>query len=51
VANQHEVDCDVLVHRGIGKPLADAVVVGLLGNLLANRGQVALTVGLPNLGE
>ncbi len=51
VANQRAVDCDALVHRGIGKPLADAGAVGLIGNLLANRGQVVLAVGLLDMGE
>jgi hypothetical protein len=51
VANQREVDGDALVHRGIGTPLGDAVAVGLIGNLLAKRGQVVLAVGLLDMGE
>jgi hypothetical protein len=51
MANQRAVACEALVHRGIGQPLGAAGAVGLIGNLLANRGQVVLAVGVLDMGE
>jgi hypothetical protein len=51
VVHQRQVHCNPLLHRGIGTPLGDAVAVGLLGHLLANRGQVVLAVGVLDMGE
>jgi hypothetical protein len=46
VAQQRTGDVATLVHGRIGAPLGAAVAVGLLGNLLAHRGQMVLAVGL-----
>lgn len=51
VVKQREVDGEALWHRGIGKPLADAVAVGLIGHLLAYRGPVVLAVGRRDRGS
>jgi hypothetical protein len=51
VVNEREIDFDALLHRRIGKPLGDAVAVRLVGNLLANLGQVVLTIGILDVPE
>jgi hypothetical protein len=49
VVNQCKVDVDALLHRGLRKPLRDAVAVGFVGDLLANLGEVILAVTDPNI--
>jgi hypothetical protein len=51
VAHQREVDGDALWHGRIGDPRGAAVAVGLLGHLLANRGQMIRAVGLLDMGQ
>jgi len=51
VIKQSEVHCNPLLHCRSGEPLSDAVAVGLIGNLLANRGQIVLAIGLLDLGQ
>jgi hypothetical protein len=38
--NQGKVDCDTLLHGGLGKPLRDTIAVRSIGELLTDRGQV-----------
>ena len=51
VGEQGQVDLDVLLRRRIGKALGHAAAVGLVGDVLADRGQVVLAVGLLPLGQ
>ena len=44
-ADACEIDCKALLHRWIGNPCRDAVAIGLVGELLADRRQVLLAVG------
>ena len=46
VGDERQINFDTLVHRRIGKAFGDAVAVGLVGKLFANRWQVVLTVGI-----
>jgi hypothetical protein len=46
VGNQGQVALEALVHGGVSKALGDPVAVGLLGDLLADLGQVILTVSI-----
>ena len=46
VANQREGAFETPVHGRLRAPLGDAVAVGLIGHLLANRGQGVLAVGV-----
>ena len=50
VPNQGQVDFDALLDGGLRKPLGDAVTVGFGGDLLANLGQMVLTVSLLHMG-
>lgn len=51
VVNQGKVDCDPLVHGGLGTPLRDTSAVRLLGELLADFGPVILASGILDVGE
>jgi hypothetical protein len=45
-ADECEIDVDAFVHRWIGKAFSDAVAIGLVGDLFADRRQVILAVGI-----
>ena len=45
-ADEGEIDVKACVHRGIGTPFRDAVAIGLVGNLVADRRPVVVAVGL-----
>jgi hypothetical protein len=46
VGDAHEIHCDALVHRRIGKALGDPVTVGLVGDLFTDRRQIILAVDI-----
>jgi hypothetical protein len=46
VGDPCSVDCEALLHSWVGPPLGHAKAVGLVGDVLAARGQVILAVGL-----
>ena len=51
VVNQGKVDFDTLLHGGLGKPLSDTIAVRLIGDLLADFGQVILASGMLDVGS
>jgi hypothetical protein len=50
VGDEPEVDCAVLVHRGIVKALGHAVTHDLVGDLVATLGPMVLGVGILDMG-
>jgi hypothetical protein len=51
VPKQRQLDCDALLHRGIGKPRGHAVAGGLRDHLVPDLAPVVLTVGVLDMGE
>src|SRR5712691_9279987 len=51
VADEGEIDFNAFLHRRIGTALSDAIAVGFVGDLFANRRQVILAVGILHMGQ
>jgi len=51
IINECQVDCQTLWDSKSGKALRDPGTVRLVGDLLANRGQLVLAVGLLDMGQ
>jgi hypothetical protein len=46
IGDQGKVDLDVLLDRQIGKAVSDPLTIGLVGDVLADVGQIVLRVGI-----
>jgi hypothetical protein len=51
VGDERQIDCDTLLHGGVGKALGDPLAVGLVGDLFADGGQVILAIGILDMGQ
>ena len=50
-ADECEINFNAFLHRWLGKPFRDAVAIGLVGDLFAERRQVIVAVGILHVRE